>query len=63
MGGKVGAAAAAAAAAVGPDGTGSQEPKPGPSSRYKGVTLHRRSGRWESHIWAGAYTRPLFGST
>lgn len=30
------------------------------SSRYKGVTLHRRSGRWESHIWVRDTGRQLY---
>ena len=30
------------------------------SSRYKGVTLHRRSGRWESHIWVRECHKQLY---
>ena len=30
------------------------------SSRYKGVTLHRRTGRWESHIWVRETGRQLY---
>ncbi|TVU16362.1 hypothetical protein EJB05_39921, partial [Eragrostis curvula] len=44
-----GASAAAAAAAA------SKKSRRGPrsrSSQYRGVTFYRRTGRWESHIWA-----------
>ena len=26
-------------------------PTPNPIARFRGVTKHRRSGRWEAHIW------------
>lgn len=27
------------------------------SSQYRGVTKHKRSGRWEAHIWVRVYNR------
>jgi hypothetical protein len=30
------------------------------TSRYRGVTKHRRSGRWESHIWAAAKGKQIY---
>ncbi|OEL29707.1 Floral homeotic protein APETALA 2 [Dichanthelium oligosanthes] len=48
---------AGAATAAGPAGGASSNKKSrrGPrsrSSQYRGVTFYRRTGRWESHIWA-----------
>lgn len=30
------------------------------TSRYRGVTKHRRSGRWESHIWVAAKGKQIY---
>ena len=30
------------------------------TSRYRGVTKHRRSGRWESHIWLKETGRQMY---
>eukprot|EP01025_Chloroclados_australasicus_P062227 TRINITY_DN8172_c0_g1_i2.p1 TRINITY_DN8172_c0_g1~~TRINITY_DN8172_c0_g1_i2.p1 ORF type:complete len:621 (-),score=81.37 TRINITY_DN8172_c0_g1_i2:249-2111(-) len=30
------------------------------SSRYRGVTKHRRSGRWEAHIWVKSIGRQVY---
>ncbi|RLM74154.1 hypothetical protein C2845_PM15G23430 [Panicum miliaceum] len=51
------AAGANAATAAGPAGAAaaSKKSRRGPrsrSSQYRGVTFYRRTGRWESHIWA-----------
>lgn len=32
----------------------------GPSSRFRGVTRHRRSGRWEAHIWIKEMGRQVY---
>nr|CAB3485969.1 unnamed protein product [Digitaria exilis] len=49
------AAGANAATAAGPAAAASKKSRRGPrsrSSQYRGVTFYRRTGRWESHIWA-----------
>merc|ERR1712144_39453 len=30
------------------------------TSRYRGVTKHRRSGRWESHIWVSSKNKQIY---
>uniref|UniRef100_A0A7S2T791 AP2/ERF domain-containing protein n=1 Tax=Chloropicon primus TaxID=1764295 RepID=A0A7S2T791_9CHLO len=37
--------------AMGPDGVLPEVPQVKKHSKYRGVTRHRKSGRWESHIW------------
>lgn len=37
--------------ALGPDGVLPDLPPAKKHSQYRGVTKHRRSGRWEAHIW------------
>ena len=41
----------------------SAAPAAGPTSRsskYRGVTKHRRSGRWEAHIWVKDLGRQVY---
>jgi len=51
-------ATAGAAAPRGRAGGAAQPGKPaaGRSSRFRGVTKHRRSGRWEAHCWGARST-------
>ena len=51
----------AAAAALGPSAAGRSPFKRGRSGRaFRGVTLHRRTKRWESHIWVRETGKQLY---
>ena len=51
----------AAAAALGPSAAGRSPFKRGrSSSAFRGVTLHRRTKRWESHIWVRETGKQLY---
>jgi hypothetical protein len=57
-------ATAGAAAPRGRAGGAGQPGKPaaaaGCSSRFRGVTKHRRSGRWEAHCWVKQLGRQVY---
>ncbi len=55
-------ATAGAAAPRGRAGGAAQPGKPaaGRSSRFRGVTKHRRSGRWEAHCWVKQLGRQVY---